>query len=238
MIDEEFLSDEDKDEKEFFPEYNQDKDLLNLYVDKVMVSPDLSVWKNLVISNDLEVYSFLDNLFSNYFTFKNYDNFPIVAVSYQAAILFAKWRTKMLNAYRESKKLPLLMNFRLPTKAEYLYASKGAACAPKYSFGGQYPINNRGELIVNIKASRGNLLGPLPNDKEREMPNSFGLYDMSGNISSWISSNDGKISKKIYYSAGGTWASTAYHAEVGNIKEQLNGAPSAEVSIRYVMSEC
>ncbi len=153
--------------------------------DVVNVYPDTLCW----IADF--TYSFNEPWTEKYFWHPGFDEYPVVGVSYKQATAFTIWRSRFMNNYLRSKGQPEVMDYRLPTEAEWEYASRGGLENAMYPWGGMYTRNNKGCFLANFKPLRGRygddgalstlLVGSYA-------PNDFGLFDMSGNVAEWTSS--------------------------------------------------
>jgi sulfatase modifying factor 1 len=100
---------------------------------------------------------------------------PVVLVSWNDAVAFAKWAGK-----------------RLPTEAEWEKAARGGLMGKLYPWGDQEPVGTQSVFARNPSE-----IPPTSEVKAFE-PNKYGLYDMVGNVWQWC--NDWYSGD--YYSSG------------------------------------
>lgn len=155
------------------------------------IYPDTLVW-----IRDFS-YSYNEPMTKRYFAHPAFGNYPVVGVNWKQAVAFCEWRSKYLNSFLDSKKRFNESDFRLPTEAEWEYASRGGRSQSMFPWGNYYLRNKKGCLLANFKPGRGN----YPEDggfytvrADAYWPNDFGLYNMAGNVAEWTSS--------LYYEGG------------------------------------
>jgi sulfatase modifying factor 1 len=102
------------------------------------------------------------------------DDHPVVQVSYEDALAYAKWAGK-----------------RLPTEAEWEFASRGGIKQADYSWGDEF--KPQGKTMANTFAGTE---FPIVQDAYKDKigttkvgtypANGYGLYDMAGNVWQWV----------------------------------------------------
>ena len=106
---------------------------------------------------------------------------PVINVSWDDAQSFIDWLNDKTGG-----------NYRLPTEAEWEYAAR-AGTTTKYHFGddeaqlcryGNHADRSTSFDRRNESCSDG--VGELPAEVGRYQPNSYGLYDMHGNVEEWV----------------------------------------------------
>ena len=157
-------------------------DFVNTYI--VNVFPDTTCWVNDFDNAYNEPYVRM------YFANGNYNNYPVVGVSWEQANAFCNWRTEFL---RKSlgKEGVYVEPYRLPTEAEWEFAARAGVNKNKYPWEGDLPLTeDEGCFYANFKPQEGNYVkdgsivcAPVGTYE----PNDFGLFDMAGNVSEWTS---------------------------------------------------
>lgn len=171
----EFISDLKNNPKDSLViiDYNKMKETSNIdeektyfiYKEILTHAIDQTVWQN-------------DAKYKNYFTDKKYDDYPVVGVSYQGAVLYCAWKTKEENELRKNKGLGFIQDYRLPCKFEWEYAALGSMKEPQ-------AIEKDNEI----------------NKSKSGKKNNYGLYNFYGNVSEWTTNNK----NENYILKGASW---------------------------------
>lgn len=148
----------------------------------VNVYPDELCW-----ARDF-VHSYNDPMVKTYFNHPMFNEYPVVGITWAQAKAYCDWKTKDVNQELSRQRLNTAMDYRLPTEAEWEYASRGGVEGTIYPWGGPYIRNGKGCFYANFKPLRGNYSedgAAFTNTVASYTPNPFGLYDMSGNVAEW-----------------------------------------------------
>ena len=162
-------------------------DFLNTYI--VNVYPDTTCWVNDFPNANNELYMRL------YFSSPNFNDYPVVGVTWEQAQAFCAWRTDFL-LKGLGPQARYVQRYRLPTEIEWEYAARGKEGTP---FPWELPEeegeadakkNAQGCFYANFKPDEGNYTedGNLITSRVGIYgANSNGLFDMAGNVAEWTS---------------------------------------------------
>ncbi|MEI8010764.1 MAG: SUMF1/EgtB/PvdO family nonheme iron enzyme [Candidatus Nitrotoga sp.] len=126
---------------------------------------------------------------------------PVMNVSWLAAQGYIKWLNKKTGN-----------TYRLPTEEEWEFAARAGTTTPYYW--GIFPFGDSASSInANCYGCGSKWDNRTTSPVGSFKPNSFGLYDMSGNVWQWTDSCwEGDCSKRVL--RGGSWNETADHIKV------------------------
>lgn len=182
---------------------------------------DIKLW-----TNDFD-NKFNDPMTQYYFSHPAFDNYPLVGINYEGAVAFCEWMTEKYN--EEDSTIKIL--FRLPTKEEWILASKGGNENVKYAGGvtdikdekGHYQFNHHVSEHDFAKDNYEYTCSAIKPYLYR--PDGFGLSCMAGNVAEMISEKGIAI--------GGSWKDYSDEMLIG--KSQTYDAPHSWLGFRYVM---
>lgn len=221
----------------------------------INVYPDTLVWVH-----DF-TYGFNEPLTETYFWHPAYDDYPVVGVTWGQAKAFNAWRTQILNEFKQLSGEVFVQRFRLPSEAEWEYASRGGLELSPYPWGGPYIRNIQGCPLANFKPMRGDYVednGCYTVPINSYSANDYGLYCMAGNVSEWTNtafdesvyefSHD--MSPEYQYHAkmddppsmkrkvirGGSWKDIGYFCQTGTRSFEYQDSAKSYIGFRCVMS--
>lgn len=186
--------------------------------DKVNVYPDTLAW----IADF--TYSFNEPWTEMYFWHPGFDEYPVVGVNWKQATAFCIWRSQFLNNFLRSKRQPEVMQYRLPSEAEWEYAARGGLNQNVYPWGGLYTRNDKGCFLANFKPLRGRYGddgGMYTMTVASFAPNDFGVFDMSGNVAEWTSSAFDESSYGFMHDMSPTYKYNALPSDPNVLKRKV-----------------
>lgn len=223
--------------------------------EEISVYPDTLCWVH-----DF-TYGFNEPLTETYFWHPAYDDYPVVGVTWGQARAFNAWRTQFLNEWKMQHGETFVQRFRLPSEAEWEFASRGGLDLAPYPWGGPYTRNIQGCPLANFKPMRGDYVednGCYTVPIGSYSPNDYGLYCMAGNVAEWTNtaydesvyefSHD--MSPEYEYHAkrgepesmkrkvirGGSWKDVGYFIQTGTRSYEFSDTAKSYIGTRSVMS--
>ena len=193
--------------------------------------PDTNCW--------IALAAYQEPIKTYYFRHPAYNNYPVVGVSYDAAKQYCNWLTQQYN--QNPKRKFEQVEFRLLTKAEWIFAANKGDTTRTYPWGSGYIQNNRKADLCNYRHidlrydSVAKKYIELPDTFQKRntitaavnayFPNSFGLYNMSGNVAEMV--QDAGIAM------GGGFNDPPYLVQIKS--EKKYNAPSFDIGFRVAM---
>jgi len=206
-------------------------------------------------------YGFNEPLTENYFWHPAYDDYPVVGVTWGQCQAFCAWRTQILNEFKYSVGEPFVQRFRLPSEAEWEYASRGGLELSPYPWGGPYIRNFMGCPLANFKPMRGDYVednGCHTVPVNSYWANDYGLWCMAGNVAEWTNTSydesvyefthdmsseyeyraqqDDPPSMKRKVIRGGSWKDIGYYIQTGTRSYEYQDTAKSYIGFRCVMS--
>lgn len=200
----------------------------------------------------IEGKTFLDP--NNYFWKPVYDEYPVVNISREAALLYCKWLKVEMNG-QNKKANEQIFDVRLPFDTEWIYAAQGGWEGAIYPWQtaqttgiqnakgcflcnfstntSKFEIKTVDECLVNIGegittagAMTKGVMIIAPSVSYN--PNNYGLYNMSGNVAEMIL----KSKTKKAGTKGGSWKSDCNHVKI-NAEDEYEGIIEASPFIGF-----
>ncbi len=228
-----------------------------IFKERIPVYPDTLVWVR-----DF-TYSYNEPWTLKYFSHPAFKEYPVVGVTWEQANAFCHWRTMIKEKFLTENKILPIHPYRLPTEAEWEYAARGGKVNNKYPWGSYYTCTQKGCYVANFKPKRGNYVADC-NYSTKTMkvgsfdPNSYGLYDMAGNVAEWTSTaydiaGSGlmhDMNPELQYNAsendppamkrkvvrGGSWKDVSYFLQVSTRDYEYQDSAKSFIGFRCVMN--
>jgi formylglycine-generating enzyme required for sulfatase activity len=172
----------------------------------------------------------------NYGKIQAFAMYPVVNISYEAAVNYCKWIGTKYN--KDPKRKYKKVEFRLPTEEEWLHAAQAGNPAKTLPHAEDQLRNSKGCYLYNFRPHFGNTVNAFykpsgsedgseyPSKVYSYFPNDYGLYNCSGNVSEML--------KAKGLCKGGSWLSKG---EDIYLKASAQGyeAPRSDLGFRVVM---
>ncbi len=200
----------------------------------------------------IEGKTFLDP--NNYFWKPVYDEYPVVNISREAALLYCKWLKEEMDG-QNKKANEQIFDVRLPFDTEWIYAAQGGLEGAIYPWQTAQTTgiqNAKGCFLCNfstntskfeiravdeclVKISEGITTAGAMTKGEMIIapsvsynPNNYGLYNMSGNVAEMICNSKTKKAG----TKGGSWKSDCNHVKI-NAEDEYEGIIEASPFIGF-----
>ena len=177
-----------------------------------------------------------------------YNDYPVVGISYEAALAYCKWLTEQYNA--DPKRKFFKVEFMLPTEEQWMNAASGGNDKALYAWTGNYMRKRTGEYLCNFRhigdafIVADSLGNPTVSENSIESvasslqgvtfytasvrsfwPNKLGIYNVCGNAA--------EMTKEKGLTKGGSWNS--FGGDVTIQSKKFYNESSTEVGFRVFM---
>lgn len=173
-----------------------------------------------------------------------YNKYPVVNITYEAALLYCEWLSVKLSELNKGK---YEIKVRLPLRTEWVYAASCGGKYNPYAWGGPYVRNSKGYYLCNFKnvgeenirfnkdkknieivtgtytiADGADITAPVTSF----FPNKFGLYNVNGNVAEMVNEKG--------LAVGGSWKSYGY--EIRNESVENYSGADTHIGFRPVVT--
>lgn len=175
-----------------------------------------------------------------------YNQYPVVNISYEGAVLFCEWLTEKYNSYEKRKFKKVV--YRLPTKEEWENAAHGGLKGNDYPWGSFYLNDCKGRIMCNYKEIGDEWIHYNKDNKSYSLiehsdpysscsagadpapvtlyfPNGLGIYNISGNVAEMISEKG--------VARGGSYLNPGYDVRIESSEKYSH--PQRNIGFRVCM---
>lgn len=207
-------------------------------------------------------YSYNEPMTNMYFWHPAYDEYPVVNVSRKGAQLYCEWLTMETNKVLKENNKPLINDLRIPDEYEWVLAASNKKNYAKYANGNEflkdskdkYEVNYmcfskeqcRYDSTMNLYVPKKGVIADIGENPSFVLDgafhtsitksynaNSYGLYEMAGNVSEMIINHQTKQPE----TKGGSWFSCDYYLQIDaddEYKNEIEASPL--IGFRPVMT--
>jgi sulfatase modifying factor 1 len=208
----------------------------------ISIYPDTLVW-----IRDFS-YSSNEPLAKKYFSFSEYDKYPVVGISQKQALAFCRWKSQQINNSikgKEAAKVEVIV--KLPSNTEWESAAFDAKDSVNIFDGNKGYSCNFGIITSMSGFTKKGFKddGYFYTAPVMSYPSgAFGLYDMKGNVAEWTSTSREEImngevkpekQKTFFVVKGGGWNSTPFYLQAGVCQFFPAADAHSFVGFRYVV---
>ena len=198
-----------------------------------IAKPEQQLWTELLGDEYKEMQD-------NYFSGEEWEDYPVVNVSREGALLYCKWLTEERRLYASTE---METDFRLPTKVEWTMAASADGKMMPYPWSGESTQNEEGCYLANfdapnsVVATKGSCDlqsdgAPVIASTMTYNPNEFGLYNMSGNVAEMVQIKPSNDDRGEAGTAGGGWMNSAEEIKI-NAPDPYKGRTEGHPNIGF-----
>lgn len=198
--------------------------------------------------------SYNEPMEEHYFTHPAYDNYPVVNVPREGALLYCTWLTQAAHEeqLRKDKTAAPVNDVRLPADIEWEYAAHAGNDSAMYPWNGRNLRNAKGLYMANYTELKTDSSGKTYHDLKADgafhtaprnsyYPNAWNLYNMAGNVSEMVvvmkPGTSGQYIPAGVASKGGNWYSLSKDIRIQSEEEYKDVTrPTPQIGFRVVMT--
>lgn len=210
-----------------------------LFLYELAKNGDEEKLKKAAIQPEAWVTAFSENSLKSmaelYHTHEAYEDYPVVNITWEGAMLYCEWLTEKINELLPEDEQ---INVRLPLREEFIRAGKGST-DHVYAWEGKHLTNEKGEQLCNYKRLPQHLATSdedcnfqLATDNFNEGESNdlmspvtsyfpsktFGFYNLNGNVA--------EMTYKEGVAVGGSWNDYGYDVRLESVSHYSDAHPT------------